>query len=251
MLARAEPRDRVLVRGVAGQVIAAESLDGDDRAGAERRDALLERNREPWPADRARDRLRVEAPVGRILVLAPALGTQRKAGHRRARPVVRDVDDDREARPALRAVDERVAVAAIGRVEELGEAVVAGRDVGRDQRTATGALARDDPELAFARRRQRCGRDGLDAGQNRSLVPQPGRERVERPAVALRLDDDARAVVEHEAAERVPTRQPVHERPVADSLDDTGNAEAPPFDSHARTLSMTGYLHVCTTPLQG
>ena len=83
-------------------------------------------------------RLGVEAPVGRVLVLAAAFGAERKARHRRRSPVVRDRADDREAGTTLRAVDERIAVPAVGRVVELAQAVVAGRGVRRNERRAPG-----------------------------------------------------------------------------------------------------------------
>ena len=68
---------------------------------------------------RACVRLRVEAAVGGVLVLRPARRAHREAGHRRPWPVVGHAAHDREARPAVRAVDERVAVAAVSRVEQL------------------------------------------------------------------------------------------------------------------------------------
>ena len=71
------------------------------------------------------------------------------------RPVVGDAAHDREARPAVRAVDERVAVAPVRRVEQLGEALVAGRRVRRDRRVRhAAARARRDREAALAGRRQ-------------------------------------------------------------------------------------------------
>ena len=77
--------------------------------------------------------LRVEAPIARIVVLGAAALAHREPRHRRQRPVVGDAPHDREARPAVGAVDERIAVAAIAGVEKLGEAVGAGRRVGRDR----------------------------------------------------------------------------------------------------------------------
>ena len=144
VLARAQPRDRVRVAGAAGQVIPADALDGHDRPGAQQRrrlrDGVPARLRgaaapqpRPRPAVRAGVRLGVEAPVGGVVVLAPARGAHREGGHRGQRPVVGDAAHDREARPAVRAVDERVAEAPVAGVEELGQAVVAGRGVGGDQ----------------------------------------------------------------------------------------------------------------------
>ena len=104
------------------------------------------------PARRARVRLGVEAAVARVVVLGLAGGAHDEAGHRRPRAVVRDAGDDREARAAVRAVDERVAIPPIGRVEELREAGVAGRDVRGDRRVrAPGARALPDHEVRASR----------------------------------------------------------------------------------------------------
>ncbi len=132
VLASAEGRHRLLVDRPAGEVVAADALDGEDRA---RRQALRRRSdrvagvrdrerrsggvrqRGPRPADRAGVRLGVEAAVERIVVLRLARGAHLEAGHRRGRPVVGDAAHDREPRAAVRAVDERIAVAAVGGVE--------------------------------------------------------------------------------------------------------------------------------------
>ena len=63
---------------------------------------------------------------------------------------------DREARAAVRAVDERVAVAAVGGVEQLAQARLAGRRVGRDERVGGAPpRARRDREPGLAARRRR------------------------------------------------------------------------------------------------
>ena len=83
-LARAQ-RERSLLRGVPGLQV------------------------QPRPAHEARVGLRVEAAVGGVAVLGRALRAHREVAHRGHRPVVGDVLDDREARSAVGAVDERVA----------------------------------------------------------------------------------------------------------------------------------------------
>ena len=149
-LAGAQPRHCVLVRGVAGQVVAAQALDGEDGSRAQQRHGFLQRHREARPAGGTRDRLRMEAPIGGVLVLAAAVGAHRESGHRRVRPVVRDGPDDREAGPALRAVDERVAEAAVVRIEELPKTVVARGHVRRHDRGAVRRPARGDLEALVA-----------------------------------------------------------------------------------------------------
>ncbi len=126
-----EPGDRLLVGCVAGQVVTAQPLDRDDLSLAQERDGLPRLEREPGTAIRAAGRLGVEAAVGRILILAPAGLAHLERGHARVGAVVGDGADDREARSAVGAVDERVAEAPVLRIEKLAQAVVAGGDVGR------------------------------------------------------------------------------------------------------------------------
>ena len=88
------------------------------------------------PADRAGVGLGVKAPVERVVVLALAVGAHGKGRMVVSGPVVGDVADDGEARPAVGAVGEGIAVAAVGGVEQLAQAVGAGGDVGRDELVA-------------------------------------------------------------------------------------------------------------------
>ncbi len=99
-------------------------------------------------------------------------------------PVVGDVADDREARAAVRAVDERVAVAPVRGVEEFGEALGARGDVGGDERQRRlGAST-----LGSRRSREPLGstgprRHGLDDRHGRGEGRDVGGERVDaRPA---------------------------------------------------------------------
>ena len=113
------------------------------------------------PARRARDGLRVKAPVGRIVVLRRALRAHRPRRHRRRGPVVRQRQHDAVARAAVRAVDVRIPVAPVRRIEQLAQARIAHGHVGRDpRREPVGRrIARADLEVAeaFALRRSSCG----------------------------------------------------------------------------------------------
>ena len=136
----------------AGQVVAADPLDRHHRARGQRplggREGGIRSADRPAcagepqqrPAVGAGDRLRVEAAVGRDR------GTRRrtrshmaKRGHGGRRPVVRQAADDGEPGPAVGAVDERVPVTPVGRVEQLGEAALAGGDVRRNRGGGSGA----------------------------------------------------------------------------------------------------------------
>ena len=72
VLARPQPRDRLLVAGQAREVVPADALDGDDAAVAQQRGDLVERVREPRSAGGAGVGLGVEAAVRRVGVLGRA-----------------------------------------------------------------------------------------------------------------------------------------------------------------------------------
>ena len=87
-------------------------------------------------ADRAAVRLGVIAAVFDVVVFPVAVRAHREGAHRGLGPVIGHVLDDREARAAVRAVDEGIAVAAVGRVAQFPQAVLADADVRRNERVA-------------------------------------------------------------------------------------------------------------------
>jgi len=124
---------------------------------------------------------------GRVLGLARR--AHRERGHRRQRPVIRDATHDREARPAVRAVDERIAEAAVGRVEQLAQAVGAGRGVGRDRGVGRASgRTRADGELGLAARGPLLGDDALDHGERRRVGAQARQELLDRIRTPLDLE---------------------------------------------------------------
>ena len=234
-LAQLQAAHGVAIRGVAGEMEAAEALDGQDLAGAQQIGGLTDGRRRAGfaaggqldhavslriqtqqphagAAHRTRVGLRVEAAVARVLVLPPAGRAQREAPHRRPLAVVGQVLDDREPGPAVGAVGERVVVAAVAGVEQLATAVVAGGDVRRDELVGAGVgLALEDDERVPGRRPVR--RDarlhlphliGGDVAARRRL----GRQRLgkagHRVGRALSEHLDAGRRVEHPAAQPVP-----------------------------------------------
>ena len=235
VLARAQRARPPLVVGAAREVVAAEALDRDDRAVAQQRGGRRDRvagaghasadQRAPRPARRAGVRLGVEAAVARVVVLGPAGGAHREARHRRQRPVVGDAAHDREARPAVRAVDERVAVAAVGRVEELAPGSprtsrlsgdTSASAARRGAALATIAKPRAAERRDVARRATRSTR----ASGGASAAQRARGTRSTRVGRALDLEHDAALVV---AARSPPSAsslgQPVDERAEADALD--------------------------------
>ena len=146
-LALAQPGDRVGVGGIDQQLKAAKPFMATIRpanSSLRRRvqgrvadgqfAALAVEQLQRRPATRTGDRLGMEPPVGRILVLRPALGAHRKRGHRGPRPVVGQPLDDRPPRPAIGAIGERIAVPPLRRIANLGQALAAGGQIGGNRR---------------------------------------------------------------------------------------------------------------------
>ena len=83
-------------------------------------------------ADGTRQRLCMEASIKRSRVFGGTLWAQRKLSERGVRPVVGQCANQRVARSALRAVDERVTIAPRIGVAQLRQTLIAGEQVRRD-----------------------------------------------------------------------------------------------------------------------
>ena len=181
-------------------------------------------------ARRAGVGLGVEATVGGVVVLGLAGRAHREAGHRGGRPVVGHVEHDRVPRPAVRAVGERVAVAAVAGVVDLGQAVGAGGAVdahGHVGRAGTVARRRCGSRRG-ARRRGALGDHRRHPGQRwRRRRPAAGRARRSGRA-ALDVDQHAGAVVADGAGQPERHRVPVHEGPEPDALHRAGHPQPSP-----------------------
>ncbi len=174
----------------------------------------------PRPARRAGVRLGVVAPIRGVVVLAQTLGALGEGRHRAPLPVVRHRLDDREAGSAVRARDERVAVAPVGGIVELGGACRAHRHVRRDGESAHRRhVAHQDPEVVGTAPFHRSRVEGVDAGQRRRFRPEPVHERRQRRVLPLGPDSNGSGLVAHPPADPVAQRQAVHEGAEADTLD--------------------------------
>ena len=74
-------------------------------------------------ADRAGDGLGMETAIRWILIFSLAIRAKRKPCHRCEGTVVRHLPNDRESGSTIRAIDERVAVPAVGGIEQLPQAI--------------------------------------------------------------------------------------------------------------------------------
>src|SRR6185503_7146986 len=108
----------------------------------------------------------------------------------------RDASHDREAGPAVRAVDERVAEAAITGIAQLRQAVVAGRLVVGDERVGIASCdALDDAEVALARRGEPIAVDALDDGERWRLAGQAREEALDGGGLPVDLQHHPALVI--------------------------------------------------------
>ena len=186
---------------------------GGMNAGERSGHALVFAPADMGAAFEARVGLRVEAAVQRVAVLAGAALAHGEVLHGGALAVVGQLLDDGEPRPAVRAVDERVAVAAVVGVEQLARAVVAGGQVGRHERGLLhGAGVREaDLEGVEVLQRDLLERHLLDARGRRRVLRQLDDELVEQLGLALGMDEHAVGRVEHPAVYQVLLRQSIDE----------------------------------------
>ena len=170
--------------------------------------------------------LRVKPTIAWIGILARAIGAHLKRRHGRLGTIVGQLIDDREARAAIRAVDERIPVAPVARVEQLCKAIVAGGQIGRHQRAFVGII---DLRFADLKRRAILERNlfQLDFLHTRScwrIHVQLSYKLIDELRFPFGVDEYAIEVVQHPARNEIASRKPVHKRPEPHSLHDTAHA---------------------------
>jgi hypothetical protein len=244
-----QPVHRLGGTGIAREMEAADPLQRDypsraqsggrtcDRISPTQRRASGRKGRDFGPAGRARVWLRVEPPVFHRVVLALAVAAHAERRHRGKRPVVRHVARDREARPAIGAVREGVAMPAIGGVEDLALAVGACCQVGRNGDVPlVGVAAGLDSERVNVLRGYRGPAHLLDGrGRGRGGLEQR-QEPPERSRRAERLDGDATSVVADAAGDRGFAREPVDPWPEAHTLHHALDLDAAPLEARDDAL---------------
>src|SRR5581483_1317224 len=180
-------------------------------------------------ARRTRVGLGMEPPARRDVVLLGAPRAHGKGAHRGRGPVIGERLDDGEARPAARAVDEGIAVASVGRIEQLAQAVrTGGRVGGHWERFAGDRQALVDLERASAGEGDRDCPQLLDACEGWRVRPEAFAERRDGGWRPLHLDLDPARAIADPASEPVVRGEPVHEGAEADSLHGAAHVDALP-----------------------
>ncbi len=237
---RAQARDGDVVARVAYQVVAADALDRDDLAGAQGRDRLRQRGGvvavggnarrdelQARPAGRAGDRFGMKPAVERVFVFAPAFRAHGERRHAGVGPVIGKLADERVTWPALGAVDERMTVAAIIRIAQLAQAVVAGEIIRRhvDTRRAIGTAGKNLEGIEGLRFRSGTRRNSRTR-QRRRLFQQGLLECLQRGDRALCPDLDRAGLVAYPAAKTELMGEAIDERAEAHALHAPADCQA-------------------------
>ena len=242
---------RLLVGGVACQVKSAQTLDGDDTATGQQLNTAVDNGvaglargadgrqrggfarliaharfapHDMRPAIKAGIGLRVKTPVEWVGILRGTLRTHGKTIHRRGRSVIRQRPDDGKARSAVSAVDKGVVIASVGGIEQLAQAIVAGGDIGRDERRVRGLVLRCHNTKALligsapAARLQIRNIDSLNASRRGRMLRKSSDKSVNRLGTGVRLDMHAVARVEHPSANAMRHGLAIHKRSHANAL---------------------------------
>ena len=168
---------------------------------------------QPWPALGATDGLGMEAAVGRVAVVAPAAAAGGKGGQAGVAAFKGELLQQAVAGAAVGAADERVAVAAVVGVGELGQAGSADGQIGPHHRRL-GGLAGAGPDR-HARGEIGAGRRpvqamAIDAGPGRWVQQQLLHQVLQRSTGPLQLHRHAIGAIAHPAPQPQLLRQPHH-----------------------------------------
>ena len=115
-------------------------------------------------------------------------------------------------------------IASVGGIEQLAQTIVAGGDIGRDERRVRGLVLRCHNVKALligsapAARLQIRNIDSLNAGRRGRMLRKRGNKSIERIGRSVRLDMHAVARVEHPAANAVRHGLAIHKRSHANAL---------------------------------
>ena len=247
MLAFPEPHDRCFIRGVDAEMKSANSLDGDDFARGQAIDASRDRivggNRGAIRGDESKLRaaipariwLRMEAPIGGILIFRLASSAHRKLRHRSLRPVVGYSPRNREARAAIGAIQKWIAIAPVVAIEQFAQAIRAGGGIGGNAGgDAAADFAGNDAETGIAVRLDLADGHRVNARQCGRFGAETEEKRFDAVVRALDLDDDSIGVVADESGQAFLKREAVNEGAEADALHHTAH---PRFSSPMRRLA--------------
>jgi hypothetical protein len=160
----------------------------------------------------------MKAAVDGILVLFTALVTHPEEPHGRVRAVVRQLLDDAEARTAIGAIGEGIAVAPVEGIHHLGQAIVTGGDVGENQRCFWTSRTRPDRELGKSAGIEESGLKALDRRAGRTLGVKTAPKLIKQRDRTLHVDHDPLRSVPDLTVQAEFRGEPVNKGAETDSL---------------------------------
>src|SRR5262249_1511190 len=147
-------------------------------------------------------------------------------------------------RATVGAIEERIAIASVGGIVQLGQAIRAGSNVRRDEDGAVvRALAGLNPKRGVTDHGKTLPAYFRDAGQRRPGHRHVAEELVERCGFAFDLDADTANAIAYEAVQVQARGQAVDERPKADALDNTMDRDGSAFHEANTRVPQTGDIY--------
>ena len=161
----------------------------------------------------------MKAAIRRILIFLAASGTQNKIPHRSIGPVVRNIDDNRVTRPAIRAVGEGISEAPIARIEQFLAAIIASGQIRKNVNGFPGVVvAGKNFKARGACRGEPRGFAYRYHGSSRPLLLQSRFEAAQLFGGTFNFNHQACGRIQHPSRQRQFRGQPVNEWPESDSL---------------------------------
>ncbi len=237
-LARAQTRNTIRLRRIAGQVKTAQTLDCDDLPKLQTAHRFGHRipgqGAHTVRLEKAQMRaarwtsvgLSMETPVSRMTVLGLATRTLLESGHAGTCPVIGERPGDRVARATMGAIDEGITPAAVIGIEQLGETRRAHRHVraysrghralhtGQNHKTLARQVGRND--LRF---------NHIHPGKGRRLRGKALGEGVKHRLTTVDLDFHTPAVVAHPPGETKMRGKAIHKGPKTHPLHHATNPQ--------------------------
>ena len=137
------------------------------------------------------------------------------------RPIIRQRLDNGETRPAIRAIDKRVAITPVLRIKKLCQAIIAGGEVGRDKRCLRdgGIVGKANLKTLKALERNLADVNPLHLGSRGRLLRELHDKLVNERLFPLDMDVNAVRRVQNPPVHKIALCKPIHKGTEPHALD--------------------------------